>query len=300
MHVHGSPTHAASAGQQQRARLRLVLVLTTLFLVAEVVAGLLTGSLALLADAGHMLTDAGGLALALLAMRFAARPATPERTYGFYRLEILAALTNAVVLIVISLYILFEAYERLRQPPAIATGPMLLVAMLGLVVNLVGVALLRRGSESSLNVKGAYFEVLSDTLASAAVIAAAIAMRVTGWFWLDAAISAGIGLFILPRTWSLLRDAVGVLLEGTPRDIDLVKLRAALAALPGVRDVHDLHVWSLTSGVHAMSAHIVRDEDAVPDEVLARAQATVIEQCGVAHATLQIEPPGWEEAEMHQ
>lgn len=299
MHVHASPTHSASAGQQQRSRLRLVLVLTSLFLVAEIVAGLLTGSLALLADAGHMLTDAGGLALALLAMRFAGRPATPERTYGFYRLEILAALTNAVVLIVISLYILYEAYFRLFQPPAIETGPMLAVAIVGLLVNLVGMLLLRGGSETSLNVKGAYFEVLSDTLASAAVIVAAVAMRFTGWFWLDAVISAGIGLFILPRTWNLLSDAVGVLLEGTPADVDLPKLRAALAALPGVQDVHDLHVWSLTSGVHAMSAHIVRTPEAAADDVLSRAQHCVIEQCGVAHATLQVEPPGWEESEMH-
>jgi cobalt-zinc-cadmium efflux system protein len=299
MHVHAASPTTTSSSLQHGRRLAIVLALTTVYLLVEIVAGLWTGSLALLADAGHMLTDAGGLALALLAIRFAARDATPSHTYGYLRLEILAALTNAIVLIGVSLFILYEAYERLFQPPAVSTGPMLIVACAGLLVNLAGVLLLRGGSGSSLNVKGAYFEVLSDTLSSAAVIAAAVAMAFTGWYFLDPLISAAIGLFILPRTWSLLMEAVGVLLEGTPKDVDLDAMRAALATLPGVEDVHDLHVWSLTSGVHAMSVHIVRAPNASPDDVLARAQTCVTKQFDLGHVTLQVEPPGWEEAGTH-
>jgi cobalt-zinc-cadmium efflux system protein len=300
MHVHAASPSTTSSNLQHGRRLGLVLGLTTAYLLVEIAAGLWTGSLALLADAGHMLTDAGGLALALLAIRFAARDATPSHTYGYLRLEILAALTNAVVLIGVSLYILYEAWARLFQPPAVSTGPMLVVACAGLLVNLAGVLLLRGGSGASLNVKGAYFEVLSDTLSSAAVIAAAVAMAFTGWYFLDPLISAAIGLFILPRTWGLLMEAVSVLLEGTPKDVDLEAMRAALATLPGVQDVHDLHVWSLTSGVHAMSAHLVRAPHASPDDVLARAQTCVTKQFDLAHVTLQVEPPGWEEAGTHR
>lgn len=299
MHVHAASPGTVSFSHAHARRLSIVLILTTTYLLAEVAAGLWTGSLALLADAGHMLTDAGGLALALLAIRFAAREATPERTFGYLRLEILAALANAVLLIGVSLYILYEAYERLFQPPAVSTTPMLIVAVIGLVVNLAGVVLLRRGSESSLNVKGAYFEVLSDTLASAAVIAVAIAMALTGWYLLDPLMSAAIGLFILPRTWNLLQEAVAVLLEGTPREVDLAALRDALLRLPGVEDVHDLHVWSLTSGMHAMSAHLVRTRDTQAEDVLGRAQDCVTRRFNVAHVTLQVEPPGWEEGATH-
>ena len=292
-------THTPTAAGKNKRRLTIVLILTTTYLAAEVVGGLLTHSLALLADAGHMLTDVGGLALALLAIRFAERPATPERTYGYYRMEILAALTNAVVLIGISLYILYEAYERFRNPPEIQSGAMLAVAGVGLLVNVLGIYLLRAASTESLNMKGAYFEVLSDMLTSIGVIVAAVIMLTTGWYYADPIISAGIGLFILPRTWMLLRDAVGVLLEGTPANVNLSALREAIAKVTGVVDVHDLHVWSLTSGVNAMSVHAVIDDHALHDEALLAVQRKVRSDFEIAHATVQVECQGCTVDETH-
>ena len=286
-----------AAGQNKR-KLQIVLTLTAVYLCAEVIGGLLTGSLALLADAGHMLTDVAGLALALLAIRFAERPPTPERTYGYYRAEILAALANAVVLTVISLYILYEAYQRFRDPPEVASKEMLLVAGLGLVVNVVGILLLRRGAAESLNLKGAFFEVLSDLLTSVGVMIAGVIMLTTGWYYADPLISAGIGVLILPRTWRLLRESVGVLLEGTPADLDLTKLRQAIAAVPGVTGVHDLHAWTLTSGMNALSAHVVMGDSGSHDGVL-RAVHQRLADFPVAHATIQVEPPGWELRETH-
>jgi cobalt-zinc-cadmium efflux system protein len=268
-------------------------------MIAEVVGGLLTHSLALLADAGHMLTDVAGIGLALLAIQFAERPATPERTYGFYRVEILAALINAVVLIGISAYILYEAYQRFRNPQPVQSGPMLGVAAVGLVVNLIGIRLLRAASEESLNMKGAYFEVLSDMLTSVGVIVAAIIMLTTGWSYADPIISAGIGLFILPRTWMLLKDAVGVLLEGTPSDVNVASLRESIVSVPGVASVHDLHVWSLTSGVNAMSVHAVLADHALHDEVLAAVQQRVTHDFKIAHATVQVECKGCAAFETH-
>jgi len=291
--------HNHSAAGKNKKRLAIVLGLTTAYLVAEVIGGLLTHSLALLADAGHMLTDVAGLAFALWAIRFAERPATPERTYGYYRIEILAALVNAVVLIGISFYILSEAYERFRNPPEIQSGGMLAVALVGLVVNIAGIYLLKSASEESLNMKGAYFEVLSDMLTSIGVIAAGIIMLTTGWYYADPIISAGIGVFILPRTWMLLRDAVGVLLEGTPHDVNLAALRESIRTVEGVADVHDLHVWSLTSGMNAMSVHAVLADHSLHDEVLAAVQKKVTSEFKIAHATVQVECKGCTAFETH-
>ena len=291
--------HNHSAAGKNKKRLAIVLALTTAYLVAEVIGGLVTHSLALLADAGHMLTDVAGLAFALLAIRFAERPATPERTYGYYRIEILAALVNAVVLIGISLYILYEAYERFRNPPEVQSGGMLAVALVGLVVNIAGIYLLKSASEESLNMKGAYFEVLSDMLTSIGVIAAGIIMLTTGWYYADPIISAGIGVFILPRTWMLLRDAVGVLLEGTPHDVNLAALRESIQTVEGVADVHDLHVWSLTSGMNAMSVHAVLADHSLHDEVLAAVQKKVTSEFKIAHATVQVECKGCTAFETH-
>ena len=291
--------HNHSAAGKNKKRLAIVLALTSAYLVAEVIGGLLTHSLALLADAGHMLTDVAGLVLALLAIRFAERPATPERTYGYYRIEILAALVNAVVLIGISLYILYEAYERFRNPPEVQSGGMLAVALVGLVVNIAGIYLLKSASEESLNMKGAYFEVLSDMLTSIGVIAAGIIMLTTGWYYADPIISAGIGVFILPRTWMLLRDAVGVLLEGTPHDVNLAALRESIQTVEGVADVHDLHVWSLTSGMNAMSVHAVLADHSLHDEVLAAVQKKVTSEFKIAHATVQVECKGCTAFETH-
>ena len=253
--------HGVSAAGKNKRQLAIVFFMTFFYLVVEVGGGFWTGSLALLADAGHMLTDVAGVGLALLAIKFAERPASPERTYGYYRVEILAALTNAVVLIFISLYILYEAYQRFKNPPEVESGWMLGVASVGLVINIVGVIILRAGSKESLNMKGAYFEGLSGMLTSIGVIRAGVIMLTTGWYYADPLISAGIGLFILPRTWILLRDAVGVLLEGTPSDVNIVKLRESLSAIEGVAEIHDLHVWSLTSGVNALSVHAVLAEE---------------------------------------
>ena len=280
-------------------RLALVLGITTFYLVAEVIGGILTDSLALLADAGHMLTDVAGIGLALLAIRFAERPATPARTYGYYRAEILAAVTNAVVLVGISIYILYEAYQRFLDPRPVSGGWMLAISALGLAVNLVGMALLRSGSSQSLNVKGAYFEVLSDALSSVGVLFAAAVIWSTGWYYADPLVSAGIGLFILPRTWVLLKEATGVLLEGTPADLNLASVRAALEALPGVAGVHDLHAWSLTSGFNALSAHVVLDEEARLDEVLTSTHRKLTSTFSISHVTIQVEPTGWQEAETH-
>lgn len=292
-------SHTHTEGRRNLSRLLIVLGLTSIYLVAEVVGGLLTNSLALLADAGHMFTDVAGLALAVLAIRFAQRPPTPQRSYGYYRAEILAALANGVILIGVSLYILYEAYERFRSPPEVQSGAMLVVAGIGLLVNIIGMLLLRSGAGQNLNVKGAYFEVLSDLLTSIGVIIAAAVMLTTGWYYADPLISAAIGLFILPRTWRLVREATGVLLEGTPSGVDLISVREVLGATPGVMEIHDLHVWSLTSGQHALSAHAVLANGAIHGEVLRDLHNRATRELKMSHVTIQLEPAGWETSETH-
>lgn len=294
-----SHTHAHSPATGNKKKLALVFGLTLLYLIAEVIGGFLTHSLALLADAGHMLTDVAGLGLALFAIKFAERPATPERTYGYYRVEILAAVVNAVVLLGISLYVLYEAYERFRNPPEVQSKAMLIVAVIGLAVNIAGIFILREGSQESLNMKGAYFEVLSDMLTSVGVIIAGAVMWATNWYYADPLISAGIGLFIFPRTWVLLKEAVGVLLEGAPADVNLTALREAIGKVAGVVGVHDLHVWSLTSNVNALSVHAVLDDGAKHDEVLAAVRECVTHNFKIAHATIQVESKGCAENETH-
>ncbi len=291
--------HVQSAGSKNKKNLAIVLGLTTTYLLAEVVGGLWTGSLALLADAGHMLTDVFGLALALFAIWFAERKATPEKTYGYYRVEILAALTNAVILIGISFYILYEAYERFKNPPEVESKGMLIIAGIGLVINLVGMYILRAGSSESLNMKGAYFEVLSDMLTSIGVIIAGVIMVTTGWYYADPLISAGIGLFILPRTWALLKDAVGVLLEGTPSDVNIANLREGLAKIEGVASIHDLHVWSLTSGINALSVHAVLANGGQYEDVLVRVHKHCLDNFKISHVTVQVEPLDFAEHETH-
>ncbi|MEO8573163.1 MAG: cation diffusion facilitator family transporter [Pyrinomonadaceae bacterium] len=297
-HAHAYGSGQSAAGKNKK-NLVIVFGLTSFYLIVEVIGGLWTGSLALLADAGHMLTDVAGVGLALFAIWFAERPASPERTYGFYRVEILAALTNAVVLILISIYILYEAYERFKNPPEVQSGVMIGVAVVGLVINIVGIYILRAGSKESLNMKGAYFEVLSDALTSIGVIVAGVIMLTTGWYYADPIISAGIGLFILPRTWALLRDAVGVLLEGTPSDVNIANLRASLLAIEGVADIHDLHVWSLTSGVNAMSVHAVLAEHSSHEDVLERVHEQCTHTFKISHITVQTECASFADHETH-
>lgn len=240
---------APSAAARHRGRLRAVFLITLGIMFLEILAGWLSGSLALLADAGHMLTDVAGIGLALFAIRLAARPATDGTTYGWYRVEILAAVVNALLLFAVGVWVLIEAWHRFTSPPEIQSGLMLAVALVGLCANVVSAWLLSDGQKVSLNMRGAYLEVLGDLLGSAAVIVAAIVIALTGWLQADPVASVLIGLLILPRTWRLLREAVDVLLEATPKDVDLEEVRRHIVEMDGVAGVHDLHAWTITSGM---------------------------------------------------
>lgn len=290
----------ATAAGRHKKQLYMAFALTTTFMAVEVIGGLWTGSLALLADAAHMLTDAGGLALALIAIRFAEQPRTPKKTYGYVRVEVLSALTNAILLLLLTAYILYEAYQRFLSPPNIIGGPMLVVAVIGLIVNLTSVRLLVSGARESLNVKGAYFEVFADMLGSLGVIIAAAVVVWTGWELIDPIIGAGIGLFIVPRTWILLKQAIHILMEGTPPEIDMALLESRLLAIPGVVAVHDLHVWTITSGADAMSGHVVVTDFTSGREILAAAQEALKSDFGLTHVTIQIEDAALRQAEARQ
>jgi len=287
-HEHGAGRAASSAGAKHQSRLLLVLGLTATYVLAEVAGGLYTHSLALLADAGHLATDALGLAMALAAIRFAQRPATPAKTYGFYRAEILAALINGVALLGVAAYILVEAWQRLRQPAGVDALPMLVVACGGLLVTLTGVALLHAGAEESLNVKGAFLEVLSDLLGAVGTIAAALILLLNGWPLADPLVSVVIALFILPRAWGLLKSVVDVLLEAAPAGTDVPAIETALRSVPGVAATHDLHVWTITSGFVAMSGHL-QTRGRPSADVLHDAQRLLKEHFKIEHATLQVE-----------
>jgi cobalt-zinc-cadmium efflux system protein len=290
-----------SATAQNRRALLITFALTFGYFIVEVVGGFITNSLALLADAAHMLTDVGGLALALFATWIAQKPATLAKTYGYYRVEILAALVNAVVLFLISFYILFEAYWRFKEPPEVASLPMILIAVIGLGVNLAGMWILREGARESLNVQGAFLEVVSDALGSVGVIVAGIIMLATGWYYADPIFSVLIGVFILPRTWRLLKQAVNVLLEGTPAHINLAEVEETMLEVDGVEKVHDLHVWTITSGIEALSTHVVLADNCDPrdsDQVLERLAALLKERFGIDHSTIQIEKSSRHEKEM--
>jgi len=291
MIAHGHDRSTAAA--RSRPVLALTLVLTCATMVVEFVAGLWTGSLALLADAGHMLTDATALGLALIATWLAARPPTPAKTYGYYRAEILAALANALLLFGVAGSILVEAWHRLRVSAPVLAGPMAAVAALGLAVNLLGAWLLQRGAHESLTVRAAYLEVLSDALSSLAALVAAAIMVVTGWTAADPLASAAIVFLILPRTWHLLRQAVNVLLEGTPPHLSLTEIEEAMTRVAGVRRVHDLHVWTLTSGREAMSAHVVVADVRESERLLESLHAVLHAKFGIDHTTIQLEtaPP---------
>lgn len=299
-HSHTTTTPSGTAAGRHKTRLLWTLTLTSTFMVVEVIGGLVTGSLALLADAAHMLTDAGGLVLALIAIRFAERPASPQKTFGYVRMEVLSALTNAVVLLLLTAFIFYEAYQRFLDPPEILGGPMLAVAVAGLVVNLVCMKLLSAGSTESLNVKGAYFEVLGDMLGSLGVVIAAVVVMLTGWTLADPIIGAGIGLLIVPRTWMLLKQAVHILMEGTPPEIDLGLLERKLLGISGVVAVQDLHVWTITSGVDSMSCHLVIADMAQARATLIAANETMKSGFGLAHATIQIEDQALRAAEVER
>jgi cobalt-zinc-cadmium efflux system protein len=259
------------------------------FLVVEVIGGLLTNSLALLADAGHMFTDAAGIGLALLAIWFAQRAATAEKSFGYYRVEIFAAVVNAVILFGIAAYILYEAIQRFAAPPDVIGLPMLGIASVGLVVNLVSMRLLQAGAETSLNLRGAYLELLGDLLGSVAVLVAGVVIIFTGWTPIDPIASVVIAGLILPRTWSLLRDAVDVLLQATPKGVDLDEVRQHLLRAEDVDDIHDLHAWTLTSGINVVSAHVVMRPGADPAQVLDEVCACLTDDFDMEHSTIQLE-----------
>lgn len=289
-HGHGHSHASVRAGARHAGRLQVSFVLIAGFFVVQLVVGLATKSLALLGDAGHMATDALGLGMALAAITAANRAANDgHRTFGLYRLEILAALANAVLLFAVAGYVLVEAALRLGEPEDIASIPVLVVGAIGLVVNIVAFVLLRDGADESMNVQGAYLEVLSDLLGSVGVIVAALVMWLTEWHWVDPVVGAAIGLFILPRAYRLGRDAIRVLVQAAPRDLDVQEIEQSLLALDGVTGVHDLHVWTLTSEMHVLSAHVQVAEDTRTRDVLCSAQALLTERYGLGHATLQVE-----------
>ena len=320
---------------QRISKLKIVFLLTSFYLAAEIIGGLLTGSLALIADAGHMATDAAGLGLALFAMNFGRRPRTPQRTYGFYRMEILASLSNSIVLILLSIYIIYEAYRRIIEPPEIQSFTMSIIAVVGLAVNLVGIFILKeRGGrdkghshqailssallslkhehkqdgeldvkkgkddrigevkeeeEKNLNMQGAYLEVLSDALGSIGVIAAGIIIYTTGFNLADPIISIGLALFILPRTWSLIKKSVSVLMEGVPENISYEEVRQVILNIKGITGVFDLHVWAITSGMNALSAHVVVIDTSKSQTILQEINSILEKRFRITHATIQIE-----------
>jgi cobalt-zinc-cadmium efflux system protein len=290
-HGHGAQgAEAASASGRYTKRLSLSFAILLAFFVLEAAVGYLTSSLALLSDAGHMLTDVLGVGMALAAITTARRPVSGQRTFGLYRIEVLAALANSVLLFGVAGYILYEAIGRFLEPPEVAGVPMMLTAAAGLVANLVVFALLRHGAGESLNVRGAYLEVLADTVGSGGVLIGGALAWAFGWYWADPVVALAVGLFVLPRTWKLARQALRILVQEAPEGMDVAELHSDLAALPSVAEVHDLHVWTLTSGMEVASAHLTTKADADHGGVLIAAQRLLAERYSIDHATLQVEP----------
>jgi cobalt-zinc-cadmium efflux system protein len=283
------PATAAEERNLRKRRLAAALGVTIAALVLEIAGGLYSRSLALLADATHLFADIAALILAYAAMNLAGRAPTGKHTFGFSRAEVLAAFVNAQLLFVLALYILWEALQRLREPVAVRTGVMLGVAVAGLAANLIAMRLLGPVRGKSLNMRAAYLEVVMDTLGSIAVVVAAIVIPGTGWLWLDPAVSGAIALLILPRAVSLLKQSAHILLEGAPGEVDLAALRRRILEVPGVEEMHDVHFWTLTSGVHSASLHIRAAGDSARLQVLQSVQAVLREEAGVDHATIQVE-----------
>jgi cobalt-zinc-cadmium efflux system protein len=285
----------------------IVLLLTSVYFVVQITIGIIIGSLALLSDAGHMLIDVCGLLMALLAISFSLKPATPKRTYGFYRAEILTSLLNSLFLILLSFYILYEAYQRILSPSEISGYPVILVASLGLGVNIIGIILLRpytksnesmttyRGrevsvrAEKNLNMHGAYLEILADTLGSVGVILAGLIIFFSKFYIADALISIAIAVFILPRTWSLLRRSIHILIEGTPSHLCHEEIKNSILDVRGVTGVFDLHIWTITSGIHALSAHVVVMDNNRSSAILQEINSILENNFKITHATIQIE-----------
>ncbi|PJM92563.1 cation diffusion facilitator family transporter [Streptomyces sp. CB01373] len=299
-HAHGAGA-GGTAGAAHRGTLRIALSITLTVMVVEIVGGLLADSLALIADAAHMATDALGLGMALLAIHFANRPPSGNRTFGYARAEILAALANCLLLLGVGSYVLYEAVERFLTPAPTHGGLMLVFGAIGLVANSVSLMLLMRGQKESLNVRGAFLEVAADALGSVAVMISAAVILLTGWQAADPVASLAIGLLIVPRTLRLLRETLDVLLEAAPKNVDMDEVRAHILALDGVEDVHDLHAWTITSGLPVLSAHVVVRSDALSatghEKLLHELQGCLGDHFDVEHCTFQLEPSGHAEHE---
>ncbi|GAA0793487.1 cation diffusion facilitator family transporter [Spirilliplanes yamanashiensis] len=291
-HDHG----ARSAGEKHAGRLWAAFAVLAVFMVLEVVGGLISGSLALLSDAGHMFTDVLGIGMALAAIYAVKRAArgtgNPQRTFGAYRLEVLAALANAALLLGVAVWVCVEAVRRFTEPPEVLAGPMLAIAIAGLLANLVAFALLRAGSKESLNVRGAYLEVLGDILGSVGAIAAAVVIATTGWRYADPIIAVAMAVLIVPRTLALARSAVRILIQAAPEHVDVAAVQRTLQDVPGVAAVHDLHLWTLTSGMDVAQAHLALQPEADVADVLAAARTALHDGYDIDHATLQLEPAG--------
>ncbi|WRZ89213.1 cation diffusion facilitator family transporter [Streptomyces sp. NBC_01007] len=299
-HAHGAPP-AGTATAAYRGRLRVALAITLTIMVVEIFGGLLADSLALVADAAHMATDALGLGMALLAIHFAARPPSEKRTFGYARAEILAALANCLLLLVVGGYVLVEAIQRFVTPADTRGGLTIAFGLFGLVANTISLTLLMRGQKDSLNVRGAFLEVAADALGSVAVIVAAVVIMTTGWQAADPIASIAIALMIVPRTWKLLQETLDVLLEAAPKGVDMADVRAHILALDGVEDIHDLHAWTITSGMPVLSAHVVVSSDVLNaighEKVLHELQGCLGVHFDVEHCTFQLEPSGHAEHE---
>ena len=290
-HSEAGHSHDHTAGANAKM-LGWALALTSTYLVAEVIGGFVFNSLALLSDAAHMLTDVAALVIALIAIKIGGRAPDDKRTFGYRRFEILAATFNAVLLFVIAIYIFVEAIRRFTEPQEIQSWGMLIVAAIGLVVNLVSMRLLMAGKEGSFNVKGAYLEVWADMIGSVGVILGALAIKFTGWTWVDPVVAVLIGLWVLPRTWILLRDTTNVLLEGVPGGLKLVEIRSAVAAIPGVAGLHDLHVWSMSNDDVNATLHVTLAEGADADSVRQAVCGLLVDRFGIEHNTIQTESAG--------
>ncbi|MYW62827.1 cation diffusion facilitator family transporter [Streptomyces sp. SID8379] len=298
-HSHGPTTGTAAAAH--KGRLRIALAITLTVMVVEIVGGLVADSLALIADAAHMATDALGLVMALLAIHFANRPASDQRTFGYARAEILAALANCLLLLGVGGYVLYEAVQRFMEPAETAGGLTIVYGLIGLVANMISLSLLVKGQQDSLNVRGAFLEVAADALGSVAVLISAAIILTTGWQAADPIASIVIGLMIVPRTVKLLRETLNVLLESAPKGVDMAQVRAHILALPGVEDVHDLHAWTITSGMPVLSAHVVVAADVLSgignEKMLHELQGCLGDHFDVEHCTFQLEPTGHAEHE---
>jgi cobalt-zinc-cadmium efflux system protein len=292
-HDHGAAGHSHdhTAGANTKM-LGWALALTSVYLVAEVIGGFVFNSLALLSDAAHMMTDVAALVIALLAIKLGQKPADDRRTFGYRRFEILAAAFNAVLLFGIAIYVFVEAIGRFKQPQEVQSWGMMIVAGIGLVVNLISMRLLTAGKDASFNVSGAYLEVWADMIGSIGVVAGALVIRFTGWTWVDPIVAVGIGLWVLPRTWVLLRDTTNVLLEGVPGGLKLGEVRTAIAGVPGVADLHDLHIWSMSNDDVNCTVHVVLEDGADVDGTRSAVQAVLRTRYEIEHSTIQTETSG--------